>query len=58
MISRIQHLPVVKQESFLRTKYESEELSVKQIAAVLNTMGIRTRSCRAPWYAKTVNPRV
>jgi hypothetical protein len=123
MISRIQYLPLVKQESFLRAKYEAEGLflnqiaaltfssrqtvvkyleafgialrpnnrqagvlpfgkmwrrhrivlkaqeqaaiekarllreqglSYEKIAAVLNAMGIKTRSRRALWYAKTV----
>jgi hypothetical protein len=34
MISRTQYLPLVKQESFLRAKYEAEGLSVRQIAAL------------------------
>ncbi len=34
IISSIQYLPLVKQESFLRAKYEDEELSVNQIAAL------------------------
>lgn len=34
MISRVQYLPLVKQESFLRAKYEEEGLSVNQIAAL------------------------
>ena len=34
MISSIQYLPLVKQESFLRAKYEVEGLSVNQIAAL------------------------
>jgi hypothetical protein len=34
MISRVQYLPLVKQESFLRTKYETEGLSPKEIAAL------------------------
>lgn len=123
MISRVQYLPLVKQESFLRAKYEMEGLSPKEIATltfssrstivkyleafgialrhedrfcgtlpygkrwkgreivthareqaaiekakqlrdqglsferianVMNTMGVKTRSGRAPWYAKTV----
>ena len=123
MISRIQYLPLVKQESFLRAKYEVEGLSPKEIAdltfssrstivkylnasnialreedrfcgtlpfgkrwkgrmvaidarersviekakqlrneglsfekiaTVMNTMRIRTRTGKAPWYAKTV----
>lgn len=32
MISRVKHLPLVKQESFLRLKYEQEGLSVNEIA--------------------------
>lgn len=32
MISRVQYLPLVKQESFLRAKYEIEGLSPKEIA--------------------------
>lgn len=32
MISRVQYLPLVKQESFLRAKYETEGLSPKEIA--------------------------
>lgn len=34
MISRVQYLPLVKQECFLRTKYEAEGLSPKEIAAL------------------------
>lgn len=123
MISRIQYLPLVKQESFLRTKYEIEGLSPKEIAdltfssrstivkyleafgialrdedrfcgtlpfgkrwkqrqivlnvreqsaiekakelrnqglsfdkiaSIMNTMGVRTKTGRTKWYAKTV----
>jgi Recombinase. len=32
MISKVQYLPLVKQESFLRAKYEVEGLSPKEIA--------------------------
>jgi hypothetical protein len=32
MISRVQYLPLVKQENFLRAKYEGEELSPREIA--------------------------
>lgn len=32
MISRVQYLPLVKKESFLRVKYEGEGLSPKEIA--------------------------
>lgn len=123
MISRVQYLPLVKQESFLRAKYEVERLSPKEIAEltfssrstivkylethgitlraedrfcgtlpygkqwkqrqivlntrerdaidkarelrsrgltfekianVMNTMGVKTKTRRAKWYAKTV----
>lgn len=123
MISRVQYLPLVKQESFLRAKYETEGLSPKEIAdltfssrstivkylethgialraedrfcgtlpygkrwkqrqivintrehdaickakdlrshglsfdkiaSVMNTMGLKTKTGRAKWYAKTI----
>jgi transcriptional regulator with XRE-family HTH domain len=34
IISRIQYLPLVKQESFLRAKYEAEGLSLNEIATL------------------------
>lgn len=34
MISKVQYLSLVKQESFLRAKYEIEEISPKEIAGL------------------------
>jgi hypothetical protein len=67
MISRIQYLPPGKKWRCHRVVSNAREqaaiekawrlreqgLSYEKIAAVLNTMGIRTRSGRASWYAKT-----